>query len=82
MKRFHGVIADLAKRAKEAGELRGDLDSEDVAFLLIGLVQGLAVRWSISGRNFDLAREGARLLEIQLAGLAGEQALARSGTAS
>lgn len=77
LSRFHRVVADLAGRAREAGELRGDLDPDDVAFLIIGLVQGLAVRWSISGRGFDLAEEGSRLLELQLSGFAGRCAAAR-----
>lgn len=70
MSRFHGLIAGLVAQACEAGELRDDLDPDDAAYLIIGLVQGLAVRWSISGRNFDLTEEGNRLLELQLKGFA------------
>lgn len=70
MSRFHKLIAGLVAQARATGELRGDLDPDDAAFLIIGLVQGLAVRWSISGRNFDLTEEGNRLLELQLEGLA------------
>lgn len=69
MSRFHGRIAGLVTQACAAGELRNDLDPEDVAYLIIGLVQGLAVRWSISDRNFDLREEGIRLLDLQLQGL-------------
>src|SRR5690606_17493862 len=71
LSRFHGVVADLAAQARDAGELRQELDPDDVAFLVIGLVQGLAVRWSISGRSFDLTEEGLRLLDVQLSGFAG-----------
>jgi len=70
MSRFHRLIAGLMAQACAAGELRDDLDPDDAAYLIIGLVQGLAVRWSISGRNFDLTEEGNRLLELQLKGLA------------
>jgi len=70
MSRFHKLIAGHVAQACAAGELRDDLDPDDAAFLIIGLVQGLAVRWSISGRNFDLTEEGNRLLELQLMGLA------------
>ncbi|MCC3305098.1 TetR/AcrR family transcriptional regulator [Sneathiella sp. HT1-7] len=70
MSRFHKVIADLVAQACAAGELNEDIDPDDAAYLIIGLVQGLAVRWSISGRNFDLTDEGNRLLELQLKGLA------------
>lgn len=68
--RFHQVLAGLAADARDAGELRSDLAPNDVASLILGLVQGLAVRWSISGRGFDLADEGSRLLAIQLDGFA------------
>lgn len=82
MSRFHRLIASLVTQACAAGELRDGLDPDDAAFLFIGLVQGLAVRWSISGRNFDLIEEGNRLLELQLAGLAPgiESASRESGT--
>lgn len=68
MNRFHRLISDLVAHARATGELRADLDSDDAAFLIMGLVQGLAMRWSISGRNFDLMEEGSRLLELQLEG--------------
>jgi len=77
--RFHRTVSGLVAEAREAGELRRDIDPDDVAFLIIGLVQGLAVRWSISGRGFDLAEEGSRLLELQLSGFAGGCAAARKG---
>lgn len=77
LSRFHQVIAERAGRAREAGELRDDLDPDDVAFLVISLVQGLAVRWSISGRGFDLVEEGKRLLDIQLSALASGKSVAR-----
>ncbi len=71
MGQFHRIVADLIAEAREAGELRQDLDPDDAAFLIISLVQGLAVRWSISSREFSLTEEGQRLFELQLKGLAG-----------
>ncbi len=68
MGRFHGLVAALIDEACKAGELRDDLNPDDVAFLIVGLVQGLAVRWSISGREFSLRKEGERLLALQLSG--------------
>lgn len=76
MNRFHRLISDLVAHARATGELRADLDSDDAAFLIIGLVQGLALRWSISGRNFDLMEEGSRLLELQLEGFVNGSAAA------
>jgi AcrR family transcriptional regulator len=64
--RFHRALAEQVAQAQAAGGLRTDVDSEDAAFLLVGLVQGLAVRWSLSGRSFGLVEEGARLLDVQV----------------
>lgn len=72
LSRFHRMIAAEVGRACERGELHGELDPDDAAFLIVGLVQGLAVRWSISGRSFDLTGDGCRLLEVQLNGFACE----------
>ncbi len=79
MSRFHRLTAELVAQAREAGELRGDLDPDDAAYLIIGLVQGLAVRWSIGGRTFDLTEEGNRLLDLQLSGFAHSGASADAG---
>ncbi len=46
--------------------MRLDIEPEDCAVLLISLVQGLAIRWSLGGRTFGLEAEGARLLGEQL----------------
>jgi AcrR family transcriptional regulator len=70
MSRFHAVIAGLLAEARDAGEVHDDLDPDEAAYLLMAVVQGLAVRWSISGRDFDLPAEGNRLLDLQLKGLA------------
>ena len=70
MGRFRGLIADLIIHAQDAGEIRGDIDPDDAALLIVGLVQGLALRWSLSGREFSLTEEGQRLLELQLSGFA------------
>ena len=63
---FHQTIASQVTKAQDAGTFRRDFNVNDVSFLLIGLVQGLAVRWSLSGRSFVLIDEGARLLDIQI----------------
>jgi len=50
------------------GRLREQLDPDDAAYLILALIQGLAMRWSLSARNFDLVEEGIRLLDLQLDG--------------
>lgn len=70
MNRLHGLVARSIVEACGAGEFRDDLDPDDAAFLVIGLIQGLALRWSLSGRIFGLVEEGSRLLELQISGFA------------
>lgn len=70
MSKLHGVIAGIVEAGIAEGTFRDDLDSRDAAFVLLGFVQGLAVRWSLSGKSFDIVDEGGRLLEVQLAALA------------
>lgn len=66
MKNFHLRVERLIAAAQRDGRLRGDIEPRDAAFLVIGLVQGLVLRWSVSGRGFDLPTEGERLLSVQL----------------
>lgn len=72
MGRFHRLLSELADAARATGELRGEIEPEDAAFLILGLVQGLVIRWSLSGHAFDLVGEGRRLLDLQLLGLVDE----------
>jgi AcrR family transcriptional regulator len=66
MGKFHQAIAAEVTGAVKEGTFRRDLDPGDAAFLLIGLVQGLVLRWSLSRRSFGLQSEGARLLDLQI----------------
>lgn len=66
MKNFHARIERLIDSGQRDGTLRDDIEPADAAFLIIGLIQGLVLRWSLSGRDFDLPTEGERLLAVQL----------------
>lgn len=59
------LSAELVK-GQNAGVMRKDIAAEDGAFLLVSLIQGLAIRWSLSGKSFDLQAEGKRLLNTQM----------------
>jgi AcrR family transcriptional regulator len=54
-----GMIAD--------GSLARHILPQDAAVLLTSLVQGIAIRWSLGSRGYDLPAEGLRLLDVQLA---------------
>jgi AcrR family transcriptional regulator len=64
--RFHALLSGLVRQSQASGELSGAICPEDIASLLLTLPPGLATRWSLGGRAFSLAREGERLLNIQL----------------
>ncbi len=66
MVRFQGLLLSELKDAREAGQIRADLAPDDGAVLLISLIQGMAIRWSLGNRAFPLATEGARLLNAQM----------------
>jgi AcrR family transcriptional regulator len=53
-------------KGQKTGIFRGDLAAKDGAFLLVSLIQGLAIRWSLTGKAFSLEAEGKRLLAAQI----------------
>ncbi len=61
-------LKGLIEEAIAAGTFRKDLDPHDAALLLIGLIQFVALHWSLTGRADDLVATGKRLLAVQLAG--------------
>jgi len=64
----HKHISKLIAAEIKSGRFKQNLDGDDAAYLILALIQGLAMRWSLNNRNFDLAKEGKRLLDLQLEG--------------
>jgi AcrR family transcriptional regulator len=58
---FSTTLATFIKDAQKAGSFRRDLDARTTSLMLIGMVQGLLFRWSLSGFSFSLAAEGRKL---------------------
>lgn len=67
MTRFQAMLVDALTEGRARGVFRADLAPTDAAILLISLVQGLAIRWSLGQRAFSLEAEGGRLLACQIA---------------
>jgi len=61
-------FAKLIDAEIAAGRFRETLDADDAAYLILALIQGLVMRWSLNARGFDLVAEGQRLLDLQLDG--------------
>jgi len=68
MERAHGLLSAMIVKQIEAKDVRAELNPDDAAYLVLALIQGLAMRWSLTGRKFDLGEEGRRLLELQISG--------------
>lgn len=66
MTQFQTLLINVLAEGRATGVFRADLAPKDAAILLISLVQGLAIRWSLGQRIFSLEDEGSRLLACQL----------------
>ena len=55
-------FSKLIRAGIESGLLRAEIDAEDAAATLLAAIQGLAMRWSLEKRAFDLVVEGKRIL--------------------
>lgn len=67
MQQFQAILFETLRQGQADGSFRADLDPQDAAVLLISLIQGLAIRWSLGQRTFSLKGEGGRLMDRQLA---------------
>ena len=59
------ITEELSAAAQECGR-HLQIDSLDMESLLLGVVQDCVLRWSLTGRGFDLVAEGDRLIGLQL----------------
>lgn len=66
--RFHARLEQLIGDGVARGEIRDNVDIDAAAWLLIAVVQGTAIRWSLAEHGFDLEHEGCRVMEVVLAG--------------
>lgn len=66
MARFQKLLVDALSEGQAQGMFRPDIAPSDAAILLISLLQGLAIRWSLGQRKFSLEVEGGRLLASQI----------------
>ncbi len=55
-------FAELVQAEIDAGRFRSDLNAADAAALTLAAIQGLAMRWSMEQRRFDIVAEGERLI--------------------
>lgn len=63
---FLALLAHEVEEAQREGMLTPAVEASDAAGLLAATVQGVAIRWALGARDFDLRAEGARLIDVQL----------------
>jgi TetR/AcrR family transcriptional regulator len=51
------AVSELIAEGQQEGRFRAELDPEETARLILAMVQGLVMRWSISDFQFDLASQ-------------------------
>ncbi|HQU69035.1 MAG TPA: TetR/AcrR family transcriptional regulator [Albidovulum sp.] len=62
---FRSLLEQQVAAGQNAGLLRNDINAMDAAVLMTSLVQGVAIRWALGARDFDLPGEGLRLFDVQ-----------------
>jgi len=79
VKGFLEFLTGLLAAAQAAGEVRRDIQPEEHACLLIAAVQGLAFRWILSNRRFDLAAQSETIIAAMIEGWAAREAVSGTG---
>ncbi len=65
----HGLVAEIVKEGVEMGEFKEDLDVDTTASILIAVVDGLALHWATTTRDFDWQQLQDQVSTIVLYGL-------------
>jgi AcrR family transcriptional regulator len=71
MQRRRAGFAAIVRQAQARKQIADGIEADDLAALILATIQGLAMRWSLENRGFDLPREGGRLIAALVAGEAG-----------
>ncbi|NIR52012.1 TetR family transcriptional regulator [candidate division KSB1 bacterium] len=58
------LIRGILVRARETGQIRSDIDVEATAIGFLGLVQAMALLWSLSGFQFEISEKAPALWRV------------------
>ncbi|MDR3435613.1 TetR/AcrR family transcriptional regulator [Telmatospirillum sp.] len=64
----HDLLTRILRDGVDRGYFCAKIDVDRAAFMIIGLFQGLLVRWSLSGRCLNLEEEGQAMFVMLLDG--------------
>lgn len=65
---FHQRLSRQINAAQAEGSIRSDADPAQLAALVMSVVQGTILRWTVTKQRFDLVNEGMALLDLALTG--------------
>ena len=62
MERAKLIFIKIIDEGKNSGEIRKDVPSEQLAFIILGSIRLTVTQWSLSGFSFDLRKRGSVLI--------------------
>ncbi len=62
MQKARATFISMIEEGQKAGEIRTDIASDQIAFVIMGSVRLKVNQWSISGFSFDLQKRGVELI--------------------
>jgi len=63
MERAKSTFINIIDEGKNSGEIRKDVPSEQLAFVIMGSIRLTVTQWSLSGFSFDLKKRGNILIK-------------------
>lgn len=69
---FHQRLTRQISAAQADGSIRRDADPAQLASLVMSVVQGTILRWTVTRQRFDLVSEGMALLDLLLQSFSSE----------
>ncbi len=63
MERAKSTFINIIDEGKNSGEIRKDVPSEQLAFVILGSIRLTVTQWSLSGFSFDLKKRGNILIK-------------------
>ena len=61
MKLHKKEIFEIIKKGQKNGEIRNDIPSEQLSFIILGTLRLTVTRWRLSNFSFDIKKEGRKM---------------------
>jgi AcrR family transcriptional regulator len=64
VKSYLDKVAEIVRQGQQEGRIRGDVLSETITVMLLGIVQSAAILWHLSDETFDVTKHAERAWKI------------------